>query len=313
MESEDQNNSGRGEEARKEYTRITSVKSDEIGFFHRLIKSLSDLDFYGLVFVESDKRAVFYCLKLGLLVGFLTGLVFGIGNWSTIERISVQLQDQIPRTTIANGEVSIDAETPYRMTVLDEHEIILDPEAKLNRLRLEPNVLLVVVDGAIYLRNGERSFEAWTFSQYGAGDEAEPFVLDAETVEGWTSFFQWALLVAACFGLMIGYVVQAFSRVLLISVGGLFARESDSQLFHFQQLLILSCYAVTPVILADGILFATNIPLPYQEFFLIGGGTLFVYFIVKHLTRNLKGVEVVQSGEAQEDSSTKKTEDDSPF
>lgn len=313
MAPDDANDSDSREDAQKEYARIKSVKSDKIGFFQRIVRSIRDLDFYGLVFVESGKRAVFYCLKLSLLVGLLTGIVFGLQNWSVIEHISGELQNQIPRTTIENGDVTVDTETPHRMTVLDEHEIILDPEAELNRLRLDPNVLLVVVDGAIYLRNGERSFEAWSLSRYETGENSGPFVLDAGTIESWTPFFQWALLVASCVGLMIGYTVQAFSRVLLISVGGLFARESDSPLFHFQQLLILSCYAITPVILADGLLFATNLSLPYQEFLLLGGGTLFVYFIVKHLTRSLKGVEVVLSGEDPDATAPEETEDDSPF
>jgi hypothetical protein len=151
---------------------------------------------------------------------------------------------------------------------------------------------MVLADGAVYVRNGEQSFEAWAISNYSTNDGPQEFVIDASTIQDWTQFFKWTLLIVSCIGLMIGYVIQGFLRVVLISAGGFFAADSDSDLFHWGSFFKISCYAVTPVIVADAFLFSLGLSLPYQELFLLGGGTFFVYFIVKHLSKNLKGVRV---------------------
>lgn len=292
MEEENVDQHPDGEEESNQYARVKSVETDNLGFFRRVYFSFTRLDFYGLTFVEHGKKATFYCLKLCLLIGFLTGLFFGISNWSVVANISNELQRQVPTITIKEGDLSVDVETPYRMSILDKYELIVDPDAKLNRVRLDSDVLMVMVDGSIYVRNGEKSFESWSLTGYANSDQTNEFILDSNTIAGWTSFFQWMLLIVSCLGLMVGYLIQGFFRVGLISVGGFFALQSDSALFNWKRLLKLSCYAVTPVLIADGLLFSMGLTLPYQELFLLGGGTIFVYYIVKHLQKNLKGIAI---------------------
>jgi hypothetical protein len=294
-----------------EYAKVTSINSEPVGFFQRLYRSNGDFDFYTLIFMERGKQAFFYCLKLSLLIGLIAGLVFGFSNWSVVDKVSNQLQQQIPEVTISNGDVNVNAETPYRMTLLEDHEIILDPDAELNRLQLEPNVLMVLVDGAIYVRSNEDNFNAWMLETYTSDGPGSSFVLNATTVQNWTSFFKWMLLVASCIGLMIGYLVQGLIRVVLISVGGFFALDSDSPFFGWRRFLKISCYAVTPVLLADATFFVLGINFPYREWLLLGGGTIFVYFIVKHLEDHLKGIQLDLSGDQDSESESKESSDSS--
>jgi hypothetical protein len=291
-QDEDTNDGKDGGEDFPEYAKVTSINSESVGFFQRLYRSNGDFDFYTIVFMEPGKQAFFYCLKLCLLIGLIAGLVFGFSNWSVVEKVSTQLQQQIPEVTISNGNVNVDAKTPYQITLLDKHKIILDPEAKRNRLQLDPNVLMVLVDGAIYVRSNKENFNAWVLDNYTSGSSKSNFVLNAATVKSWTPLFKWMLLIVSCIGLMVGYLVQGLIRVALISIGGVFALDSDSPFFGWRRFLRISCYAVTPVLLADLVFFALGINFPYREWLLLGGGTVFVYFIVKHLEEHLKGIQL---------------------
>ncbi len=219
------------EDVRDAYEKIQSVEPPQYGFFDRVVRSCIDLNFYGLVAVEGKKKAAYYGLKLFLLIGLITGLGFGFQSWNVVGEVSRELQEKIPSIRIQNGGLTVDAETPQRLSLQDDHVIILDPKAERNRIRMEPNVLLVVVDGAIHIRNGERSFETWTFSQLGIPESGDPIVINGTTVAEWTSFFQWIVLTLSVLGLMIGYVIQGALRVFLITLGGMFGREQQSSLF----------------------------------------------------------------------------------
>ncbi len=280
-----------------EYTRVTAIHSENLGFFQRMAGSMRNLDFYALVLAETGKQAFLYCVKLCLLIGLLSGLIFGVLNWTIVDRISTQLQQQLPPVTISNGDVTVDSETPYRLTLLDKHELLLDPDAERNRLQLDPRVMMVLVDGAIYVRSGEKSFNAWRLEPYLGNGSQTKFVIDASTIKNWTSFFKWTLVIASCIGLMIGVLVQGFLRVLLISVGGFFAIESESALFGWRRFLKISCYAVTPLLIVEGVILAFELNVPFRDWFLLGGGTVFVYLIVKHLEDRLEGIKLDFSGE----------------
>lgn len=288
------------EDPHEAYEEIQSVEPPQFGFFDRLYRSCSDLNFYGLVAVEGKKQAAYYCFKLCLLVGLITGLSFGLESWTIVGDVSRDLQGKIPTVRIQNGDLNVDADTPHRLSLRNDYVLILDPEAELNRLRLEPDVLLVLVNGALHIRNGERSFETWTFSQLGVPKSEESIVINSDTVANWTSFFQWIVLTLAVLGLMIGYVIQGGLRVFLISAGGLFAREQDSPLFPWGRLLKLSAYALTPILLLDGLLFVVGWNLPYQEMLLLGGGTIFVYYIVRHLSDRLRQVRIEVTPDSDE-------------
>jgi len=290
MNDESDHHPEKPEDPRKAYEKIQSVAPPQYGFLDRIFRSFTDLNFYGLVAVENKKRAAYYFLKLCLLVGFITGLSFGFQSSNVVGEVSRELQEKLPTIRLQNEELSVEADTPHRLSLRSDHGIILDPEAEMNRLRLEPNVLLVLVNGALHIRNGERSFETWTFSQLGVPASDDPIVINAGTVKDWTSFFQWIVLILAVLGLMIGYLIQGTLRVVLISAGGMFAREQDSSLFPWSRLLKLSAYAVTPLLFVDGVLFVVGWSLPYQEFFLLGIGTIFVYYIVRHLSDRLRQV-----------------------
>lgn len=291
-------NSGEDDEqnlAEKLYEKWGSLRTVRLSFFQRIHQSMRGFNFYRLVLLESGKRAFYYLLKLSLLVGVITGLFFGYTNYVTAGKIADELRAQMPRTTITDGKVSVDAETPYRINLREDFEVILDPEAELNRLRLESNVIAVLVQSSLYVRSGRDSFESWPLSTFIGETDGKTITITPDKIREWTPFISYSLFVMSVVIMILFVIMQSGFFVLIISAGGLFASESQSPVFSWTTFLALSCYAVTPVVLTQAFLFITGMSLPFQQYLLLGAGALYMYFIVKYLEQNLMDVNYESS------------------
>lgn len=284
------------------YDKWGNLRAVKLSFLQRFLQSMQGFEFYRIPLLETGKRAFFYYLKLCLLVGVLSGLVFGYTSYRTAGQVAQSFQEQMPKTTIENGSVRVDAETPYRIQLRNNFEVILDPKAKLNRVRLESNVLAVLVERSLYIRNTPDSFESWPLSTFLGNPEGKTVTITGESIRAWTPFIQRTLFVMSLVIMIIFVIIQTGFWVLIISMGGLIASESESPIFSWSTFLLLSCYAVTPIALAQSFFFVTGLDLPLQRYLLLGGGTLYVYFIVKYLEQNLTEVTYEPSGETPETS-----------
>lgn len=279
------------------YDKWGNLQAVHLSFFQRVVQSMRGFEFYRIVLLEKGKRAFYYFLKLCLLVGLLSGLVFGYTAYSMTGKVSESLQSQLPRTTIENGKVSVDAETPYRIDLPKGFQLILDPEAKLNRKRLEAQALAVLVESSLYVRSTPDSFESWPLSTFIGNAQDETITITDQTVEAWTPFLQRTLFAMSLVIMVLFVLIQTGFWILIISIGGMIASESQSPVFSWSTFITLSSYAVTPLVLTQALLFVTGANLPLQRYLLLGGGTLYMYFIVKYLEQNLMDVTYEPSGE----------------
>lgn len=234
-------------------------------FFRRVYRASWNFDFYRRPLREPWKYAAWYGLGLWLLLGVTIGLVGAYETWTLTERIGRDLQRQIPTIHFRNGNLKVEAPVPYRMTVLDEHQIILDPRASLNRIKLDPSVKLVVVDGSFYLRRGPRDFQSFSTRVEGE-NRGETTAIHAGTVRELMPTLKPLMALLSVLVYLFVQGIRLVFWVLIVSGAGLLAVGMRYNLSWIDTLK-LTCYAVTPVGLLDVFLYTTGLIPMYPELF----------------------------------------------
>lgn len=251
-------------------------------FFRRVLRASSELGFYRRPLGESWRRAALYFAGLWLLLGLCLGGVEGYRAWSETQRIGEDLQRQMPTVLFRNGDLEVQAEVPYRMTVQDRHRVILDPEASLNRQKLDADVVVVVVDGYLYVRQSPDRFRAISTRVSGRSGEEEATVLDAGTVREMLPTVKVVIagLTLLIFLLMEG--IRLLTWLLVVSGAGLLVAGMRYNL-EWDDVLKLTCYAITPVGLLDVFLYTIDLIPMYSEFVYTGLGLGWLTLIMQRL------------------------------
>jgi len=231
--------------------------NQSVSFPRRFSRAVKDNQFYHFVRKEPAKRALIFFLQVVLIATLLHSVFFLYQNIPEVNRMFDNVKEQIPTITWAENELVVEGDVPYRIEVVEELIVILDPESEINRSRLGPEVAAVITNSGFYYRYSDGKF---TF-QSNRDIRGERWSLSSESIEDYRStiliFFGLISLFAS--GLL-QILTQGF-RVLLISAGGWLLTQSSEHAPTAGELLKMSTYLLAPIFLLDWALRLVGLPI----------------------------------------------------
>lgn len=280
--------------SKEQLEEIYNVQPKKIGFFRRVYRAVVDHDFYRLVAIEPAKKAFFYFVKLILLASVISGTFLLYQTIPVISEIYNNVKQQIRPMTFQDGAITVEGETPQEITLVDQYKFIIDPNAKLNRVKLPDNIVGVLVDGGLYYRMETDDFQFMS-TRTGSNSENPPkYNFNQETMETYKTTIFTALIISNLFGAFLLQVIMNTVRLGLVCAGGWLLTRSSEQPIGTRPLLKMTCYVLTPLVGIDIVFSFTGIPMSslgstYEIALLILGS--FLLFQVQHriMPENPKG------------------------
>ena len=252
-----------------------------VSFRQRFSQSVQDNHFYHSVREEPAKRAVIFFVQIVFIATFLHSAFFLYQNIPQVNRMVDNVKEQVPSITWAEDQLIVEGEVPYRIDVVKDFSVILDPESELNRSRLGTEVLAVFTNSGFYYRYSEGKF---TF-QSNQDIRGERWDFSSETIENYrnTILFFFALISLFASGLL--QLMTQGTRVLLISAGGWLLTQSSEDPPSAGELLKMSTHLLAPLFLLDWALRLVGLPIAAPpatyEIALLCLGSYWIYRILK--------------------------------
>ncbi len=181
--------------------------------------------------------------------------------------------EQVPRITIADGELSIEEPQPYHIKLPDSNDVlaIIDTTGEIESLEeiKDANVIFLLTKNNIIMRQSGVETRTYDLS------DVENFVLDGYDIMGWLRIFGKFFAIAAYpFALICSYVYRIVQALIYAAIGLLFASVCKVKL-PYNALLRLAITAVTPCIIVGTILDIAGIHVPWPLYPAVALGYLF--------------------------------------
>lgn len=181
--------------------------------------------------------------------------------------------EQIPRITIADGEVSIEEPQPYYIMKPDSNDVlaIIDTTGEIESLEEieDSNAICLLTKTNIIMRQSGVETRTYDLSK------VENFVLGGDDIMGWLRIFGKFFAIAAYpFALMGSYVYRIVQSLIYAAIGLLFVSVCKVKL-PYNALLRLAIVAVTPCIIVGAILGVAGVYVPWLLYPLVALGYLF--------------------------------------
>ncbi len=270
---------------------MESAQSDENlfkqSFWRRMIGSCYNRQIYRPALLEPSRRSVIYLLKILFIGLIIFSLSITATSWPVIQTVGDNLAQQLPRVIFHNGELEVEGETPRRVELYADQQLVIDPAGQVSRARLEDEVVVVLVNGAVFFRSPGGEFNYRSTRLYEKTADAPEIVISPNWLEARLFYLKILALSLVILSSSFDFLLITLSRLVLISFGGLLARQKESPVaLKWAEILRISCYTVTPTIgfhLLFRILQAINLSLPAPEFVMILAGTGWTYLVVKQV------------------------------
>ncbi len=260
-------------------------------FLSRIITACSSPNLYVFPLSEGTRSTIAYLFKLLLIIAAIQVLTGSYFVWTISGTVGENLINQWPEVHFQNGDLRLQNQTPYRLDIYQDFQIIIDPEGNVNRARLEDNVLAVAVNGRLFARSGPGEFMDFSTRYYEDTGAAPEMLIDANFISDWLPYFRVSLLFTLGGLTLLELLLSSLLRIVLISSGGLVARNNETARLGWGQILLVSCYAVTPVLIIQTVLFPlrfTGIIIPYAEFITLLAGIIWVFFTISRFQKRAR-------------------------
>ncbi|MHC4646247.1 MAG: DUF1189 family protein [Planctomycetota bacterium] len=222
------------------------------------------------------KGVCFGYLLLLLAVCWIPRIVKEYMDFSDfVEKEAPSVVEQVPRITIADGQVSIDEPQPYYikdpdsgqvLAVIDTTDTITSPE--------DVNAFCLLTRTSVVAKKGEFETRSWDLSQ------VQNFVLDGDRIMGWLRTLKKFLVVLIYPLALVGsYFYRIIQALIYAAVGLLFAYLCKVKL-SYAALLRLAVAAVTPCIILNTVLSVADVHLPYGWLFYLAMALAYLLFAV---------------------------------
>lgn len=207
------------------------------------------------------------------------------------------LIEQVPKITIAKGQVSIDEPQPYYIKDPDSNDIlaIIDTTGEIQSLD-DTEAFALLTKTKLIHQQSKMEYRTYDLSQ------VQEFVLDKERITGWLDIIK-KLLIPTLFPLMLlgSYIFRIIQALIYATIGLIFAVLCKTRL-SYPALLRLAVVAITPCIIVRTVLESTSVHLPMAGlwFFLAAMGYLFFGVKANSQTKGqspLQGSVLPESGE----------------
>ncbi|MFC1738707.1 DUF1189 domain-containing protein [Planctomycetota bacterium] len=181
--------------------------------------------------------------------------------------------EQVPRITIADGEVSIEEPQPYYIKLPDSNDVlaVIDTAGEIESLEdvEDTNAILLLTKNKVIMRQSGLETRTYDLS------EVKKFAFGGDDIMGWLRIFGKFFAIAAYpFALICSYVYRIIQALIYAAIGLLFASVCKVKL-PYNALLRLAIAAVTPCIIVGTILDITGIYVPWPLYPLVALGYLF--------------------------------------
>lgn len=183
---------------------------------------------------------------------------------------------QVPSITIHNGQVSTDVDTPYIITSNKGEPIaIIDLTGQYTDLDDTTAVILLTEDKLHLKQENRRQTQVHDLSQ------VQQFSLNRQDLEAWAVWARtWFGVMFYLVVLLSEFVYRIVQALLYAAVGLLFCKSLKTSL-DYLTLVRLAVIALTPVILVQTILSATDIRFPGAWLLWLAVALGYLYFAVK--------------------------------
>ena len=290
------------EEADSEGRKAVDFKAapeDQLGFWKRLVNACYNRNIYLFPLAERPSKSFFYLAKLVGIIAILLVTVAVFQSWPVITTVGENLREQLPVISFQNGELQVAGEAPVRFQVYEDLTFIIDPPGEVNRARLGDEVVAVLVDGAVFYRYRGGDFSHLSTAYYSDSSQSRKLTITPGWLEEWLPLGQKVFLGLLILGILFDLILVTLARLVLISFGGLVARQKDSPVrLSWGQILLICCYAITPVLLLQGGLGLASllgVRIGYSDFILLFIGAFWTYSIVNSFERRLVDQQPVGS------------------
>lgn len=217
-------------------------------------------------------RSVKYIMILQAVVAIVGTVYFSIALRPQLQEVQVEVLQGFPLVIYENGEVTIEDDQTFTFTDSDRFYVKVDPTQSLAE---EPVIdgfyefgFLLTKDGVIV--GGQGDYQTLRYDQL----RSKGFVLTADIISNWIStFLNWSLLfipiLLFLYFLISGLLFSLFFSVLYYIFSGF-----RLNLVH---LWSMALYALTPVIVADYLVFIFGFPamlstIVFVIYFLVAAG-----------------------------------------
>ncbi len=175
-----------------------------------------------------------------------------------VEKEAPPVLEQVPRITIADGQVSIDEPQPYYikdpesgqvLAVIDTTDTITSPE--------DANAFCLLTRTGLVARKSEFETRSWDLSH------VQSLVVDSDRIRGWLrTIKKFFVVLVYPPALVCSYLYRIVQALIYAVVGLLFAYLCKVKL-SYAALLRLAVTAVTPCIILNTVLGVADAHLPY--------------------------------------------------
>ena len=194
--------------------------------------------------------------------------------------------DQIPRITITDGNVSVDADQPYRIMIPNTTTplAVIDTTGKTAFPDAAGAPVLVTRHEILYKKS---DFETQSFSLR----NVRRFTLDRNRVAGWFEFFRrYSAIVFFPFAVS-GSIAYRIVQTLVYALIGLLFVRVGKKTISYQELLRLSVMSVTPAIVVSTVLGVADIKIPYVYLLYFLSAMVYLFLAVTAAPSRQDGTE----------------------
>jgi hypothetical protein len=201
---------------------------------------------------------------------------FQKGLSSFIDKEAPQYVSQVPKITIEKGEVHIDEQQPYYITIPDNNKIIaiIDTTGQIQSLdNTEAFVLLTRTK--LVSRQSKSETRIYNLAN------VQHFVLEQSTIMKWLDISK-KLLVPILYPIVVAgfFIFRVIQALIYAAIGYIFDRWCKTKL-SYSALIRLAVTAVTPCIIVGTIFEYASVKFPFAGFWFFLAAVGFLFYGVR--------------------------------
>ncbi len=246
------------------------------GIAHPLILSFYSKELYQDVGQKWTGVGFIYLLFLLSLCWIPIGILGQTGIDRFVDERGAAFTGEIPKITITQGEVFVDAKLPYYIkdTVRGKTVAILDPSGAVQSLDNTDAIILLTRTKVIY-RNSPTETRMYDLSK------VNNFTMTRDDVRRWLGIGKkWLMVIVFPFLLVFSFLYRILQALLYGWIGMFFAKNSGVTL-DYKAAVRLAVIAVTPVLTLDTAFDMAHVKIPYWSLICLGITMSYLYFGVK--------------------------------
>lgn len=243
------------------------------GFFKKVWYSIFKLERYGEMAAEGVPRAIFYTIKLALVISLITALGAIFQANKLVEKGKDFIETQVGEFTYKDGILDIEKEEPIRAPSENFGEVIVNTKLETTE---EVNQLVdsVKEKGIIVLKDGilAKGFTSQGILVYKYTDLAQGLNIQEAHKQDVINFFggenSWklyaAVAVAITLYMLLNYTLQFLWYNVVLGLFGFIVTYFSRIKMRFAAIFNMTCYAFTLSILLQTIYIGINIFVNFE-------------------------------------------------